>query len=110
MRNRHFEIATNHIEQAKDEMTKCSDTIYNTLMKFQELSLSQELSEELTNALAALQMQDIVTQRLDKLKEFIQRVDEEITLPEDERYLDAFAWENEVDQSDIDALFNDHKG
>lgn len=110
MRNEHFQIATNHLQQARDEITECANTIYETLMQLQQTDLPQTSKELVMEALASLQMQDIITQRMDKLSDFLQRVDKEITLPDDEGYLEAFAWENEVDQSDIDAMFNDYKG
>lgn len=108
--NKHFRIAAEHIALAKEEIGKCADTVYNNLQEL-FLTCQDEKSKDLiTQALAALQFQDIITQRLDKLDSFLQMVDKQTHLMEDKRFLDEFAWENEVDQNDIDQMFNNYKG
>ncbi len=108
--NEQIEIASNHLLMAKEEITECADKIYENLQKLAQ-SCQDEASHSLVmDTLAALQFQDIVTQRLDKLKDFLSVVDKSANFEEDRSYLEAFAWENEVDQNDIDQMFNDYKG
>ena len=110
VRNRQIEIAINHLELAKEELNRCADTVYNSLQTVENKIADEHLHEILTKALASLQMQDIISQRIERLKKFLAIVDENVSLPTDETYLKEFAWEKEVDQNDIDQMFNEYKG
>ncbi|BCD61844.1 hypothetical protein NitYY0826_C0707 [Nitratiruptor sp. YY08-26] len=110
LNNEQIAIAINHINLAKDEITECANTLYATLEMLEKQCDNHEMKENIIKAIATLQIQDIVTQRLTKLEDFMQRIDTVISLPQDNAYLEEFAWENEVDQNDIDAMFNERKG
>jgi len=105
--NEHFQIATSHLRTAKAEIAKCADEVYKKLMLLKEDSLNPQL---LQDALSALQFQDIVTQRLSKVEEFLDLLDENLIIESEREYLEAFKWENEVDQKDIDRLFETTQG
>ncbi|NPA03487.1 MAG: hypothetical protein GXO61_01360 [Epsilonproteobacteria bacterium] len=101
-KNEHFKIATNHLRIAKEEISKCADEVYEKL----SLLKGEVANEEaLQYALSALQFQDIVTQRLSKVEEFLNHLDEKVLIESDRKYLEQFEWRNEVDQKDIDRLF-----
>lgn len=110
IQNNQIAIALNHLELMQKELETCTNTLYSALQTLEQNITDEALHETLTNALASLQMQDIITQRIAKLKEFLAIVDANVSLPLDESYLNEFAWENEVNQDDIDALFNEYKG
>ena len=109
--NKQIEIAINHLELARKEITECANGVYKALETLEkDFTTNEEILDTITHAMVLLQMQDIVTQRLEKLKDFFLRIDAKIDLPEDSEYLKDFAWENEVDQTDVDTLFNQNKG
>ncbi len=110
LRNDHLAIAHNHLDLSAQELGACADTLYETLTTLEEELQESELKDRVLHALAALQMQDIITQRLRKVQDFLALLDNEVTLPADEAYLEEFAWENEVNQDDIDAMFSEYKG
>ena len=110
IQNEQIAIALNHLDLAKDELETCANTLYSSLQSLEQNITDEALHETLTNALASLQMQDIITQRIEKLKDFLTILDANVSLPLDESYLNEFAWENEVNQDDIDAMFNEYKG
>ncbi|WP_201335411.1 MULTISPECIES: hypothetical protein [unclassified Nitratiruptor] len=68
------------------------------------------MHEKINETIAVLQLEDIIVQRLKKVSDFLTMIDENIELEKDKRFLDEFAWEKEVDQSDIDRMFNEYKG
>ncbi len=103
--NEQMAIASKHIRLAREELAECANSIYKALETLHTNCDNSELKEIIFEAMAALQMQDIITQRLVKLEDFIQRIDSVVSLPLDSVYLEEFAWENEVSQDDIDAMF-----
>ncbi|NPA64412.1 MAG: hypothetical protein GXO16_05495 [Epsilonproteobacteria bacterium] len=110
MKNESIAIAINHLDLAKSEITECATSIYKKIESILQSVSEESIARELSQALAALQTQDIVTQRLEKLKEFFQLLDERIDFAPSKEYLEEFAWENEVDQDDIDAMIDGYKG
>jgi len=104
MKNRSLEIAVEHLHLSKEELSSCAADISSKIEKLMENS--PQLSNELLAILSALQLQDIITQRLDKIEAFLQLLDGKVDFSASKEYLDEFAWENEVDQDDIDAMFN----
>ncbi|BCD68405.1 hypothetical protein [Nitratiruptor sp. YY09-18] len=107
--NKNLEIAATHLRTSKEELNQCANTIFATLQKLENIA-DEKTKNEILDAVAALQMQDIITQRLDKVASFLAMIDKEVALQSDSQFLDQFAWENEVDQDDVDALFNEYKG
>ncbi len=108
--NKQIAIAINHLNLAQTELTECSDMLYTALQTIEQNVENPSLHNTVIQALASLQMQDIISQRIDKLKEFLSIIDQNISLPIDEAYLKKFAWEREVDQADVDALFTHQEG
>ncbi len=108
--NEQLAIAHNHLQLGAEELSSCADKLYETLSFLEEHTDNEEDKNRIIEALAALQMQDIITQRLAKVRDFLASLDKEVTLPTDEGFLREFAWENEVDQNDIDAMFEEYKG
>ena len=108
--NKQIAIAINHLNLAKEELAQCSDQLYKTLQTLGQKIEDSSSHTTILEALASLQMQDIISQRLEKLKEFLSIIDKNISLPVDEAYLDKFAWEREVNQDEVDAMFNNTKG
>ncbi len=104
MKNRSLEIAIQHLHLSKEELGKCATEISHKIESLMERS--PELSSDLLETLSALQMQDIITQRLTKIEEFLQLLDQKVDFSASADYLEEFAWENEVDQDDIDAMFS----
>jgi len=109
-RNESIQIASNHLTLAKQEIEECANLVYDKLQQLLSRCQDEESHKMLSEAMAALQFQDILTQRLDKLNDFLGVVDQRADFGTEKRYLDEFAWENEVDQSDIDQMFNEYKG
>ncbi|MRI83741.1 MAG: hypothetical protein C6I00_04900 [Nitratiruptor sp.] len=106
MRNEAFQIAINHLQNAREELGSCAQTVSENIETLlQRIPKEQQEHEILFQALTALQMQDIITQRLEKLKAFVQLLDKHLTFESSDTFLHEFAWENEVDQNDIDAMF-----
>ncbi len=104
-KNEDIKIASNHLQLARQEIEECSDGVYETLQKVGEnLPAAQE---KIVEALTFLQFQDIITQRLKKVEEFLQIIDKSVDLKSSQEFLEEFAWENEVDQEDIDKMFNE---
>lgn len=108
--NKQIAIAINHINLAKEELMQCSEQLYKTLQTVGQKIDDSSSHTTILEALASLQMQDIISQRLEKLKEFLSIIDKNISLPLDETYLEKFAWEREVEQNEVDAMFSSHKG
>jgi DNA polymerase I-like protein with 3'-5' exonuclease and polymerase domains len=104
MNNKSLEIAVEHLRLSKEELSHCSTDISSRIEKL--IENAPELSEELISILSALQLQDIITQRLDKIEDFLRLLDGKVDFSASKEYLEEFAWENEVDQDDIDAMFN----
>jgi len=110
IQNEQIAIALNHLNLANEELQMCSNTLYTTLQNLEKEISNPILHEMLIKAITSLQMQDIITQRIEKLKSFLKALDEKISLSTDKSYLEEFAWENEVEQDDIDSMFNEYKG
>ena len=104
MKNESLQIAVNHLRLSKDELSQCAGHISEKLEQL--MQSTPELAGELIAILSDLQLQDIITQRLDKIEAFLQLLDEKVDMSTSKEFLDEFAWENEVDQDDIDAMFN----
>jgi len=110
MQNKALKIAQHHLDLSYEEITDCANKVYEKINDVISKSDNQEVKETLLEALTLLQTQDIVTQRIMKLKDFLQLLDRHINLEASEEYLDEFAWENEVKQEDIDAMISQFKG
>ncbi len=108
--NKSIQIASNHLSLAKKEIQECANQIYERLQQLLNRCQDEESQHLLSDAMATLQFQDILTQRLNKLNDFLGVVDQQAQFGTNQRYLEEFAWENEVDQSDIDQMFNAYKG
>ncbi len=108
--NEPIRIASNHLNLAKQEIEECANLLYDKLQQLLSRCQDKESHQLLGEAMAALQFQDILTQRLKKLDDFLGVVDQQAQFGTNKRYLEEFAWENEVDQSDIDQMFNEYKG
>ncbi len=115
IKNKCIEIAINHIHKAHDELKECS----SELSRYLEAILAaihegREVKKSVVfDALAVLQLEDIITQRIGKIEEFLFYLDKEVDVKDLEfepKYLEDFAWENEVDQEDIDRMFDENKG
>ena len=109
--NKEIEIASNHLHTAQKEIQKCAKTVYDVLEKLEKLHHDDEAYIDLlTKAMSALQFQDIVHQRLMKVDKFLQTIDPQIDIHLQNQFIKEFAWENEVNQQDVDSLFNTQKG
>ncbi len=108
-RNESIQIASHHLLTAKQEVTECADQVYEKLQQLLSLCQDEQSHKLLTQAMAALQFQDILTQRLDRLSHFLEIIDQRAEFGADKKYLEEFAWENEVEQSDIDEMFDEYK-
>lgn len=109
MKNEAIAIASHHIELSERELLECSQRLYQ-LLETMESKGQEDLERSIHEALATLQMQDIISQRLRKIKEFLTLLDTQVELELPPQYLEEFAWENEVDQEDVDSMFNKVKG
>ena len=112
MKNKSLEIAVNHLSLAKSELDKCAQELYRKLEQLSQLVHAGEPIDHqiLIDAISTLQLQDIISQRLDKVSDFLQLVDNKVDMQASQSYLDEFAWEKEVNQDEIDSMFNDYKG
>jgi len=108
-KNRDLEIATTHLRTSKEELGQCAERLFGILQELEE-QIDERLKDRIVDAIATLQMQDIITQRLDKVAAFLTKIDDEVILRSSSDFSESFAWENEVDQDDVDALFNQYKG
>ncbi len=109
-RNEHIKIATNHLELAKEEASQCAQSLFEKLEKLQNMDDEASQQQLISQMMATLQLQDIITQRLDKIEQFLTTLDKDVDIERNSSFLDDFAWENEVDQDDIDQMFNEYKG
>ena len=102
-------IADNHLKQARDEISEAAQTIYNELENLERLSSDcsnyEKIVVSIEKAMAALQFQDIVRQRLEKIEDFLHKIDTQVSINLPKSYLEEFRWENEVSQDDIDQFF-----
>lgn len=108
-KNRDFEIAYNHLQLSIEESensTKEVLEILNSLLK--EKNRDEKLVKNLENAIEKLQFQDIFAQRLKKVQNFLKEIDKKIDSKKDENKLNEFAWENEVDQNDVDDILKSY--
>ncbi|MRJ01886.1 MAG: hypothetical protein GXO19_06550 [Epsilonproteobacteria bacterium] len=107
MRNEALRIAVNHLQLASTELGECAQKVSKELEEGIGISERGEAIDvqTLLDALTALQMQDIVTQRLQKVQDFLKLLDQHLLIKSSEEFLDRFAWENEVNQEEIDRLF-----
>ncbi len=110
MQNEALKIAKHHLDLSYEEITECANKVYEKIDYAISKSDNHDVKETLLEALALLQAQDIVTQRITKLKDFLQLLDRHVNLEASQEYLEEFAWENEVDQNDIDAMISQYKG
>ncbi len=108
--NQNIAIASHHIDESLQELDTCATKIFTALSQLEQTCNDSESLASIQDALAILQMQDIITQRLKKIQDFLILLDKKVTVESDEQFLEEFAWENEVDQSDVDALFENYKG
>ena len=109
-KNQNIAIASNHIDLSLQELDNCATKLFSTLTQLEKNCNDTQYHSTLQEAIAILQMQDIITQRLKKIQDFLTTVDKSVTIDSDERFLQEFAWENEVDQADVDAMFENFKG
>ena len=109
--NKEIQIASNHLHLAQKEIQNCAKIVYDALEKLEQLYSNDATSIDLiTKAMTALQFQDIVHQRLMKVDKFLQTIDPHINIKLQHQFIEEFAWENEVNQEDVDSLFNTQKG
>ncbi|BAF69719.1 hypothetical protein [Nitratiruptor sp. SB155-2] len=108
--NEHIKIAVHHLDLASQEVAECSNSVLQTLQQLQRQIQDPVLHEKINEAIAVLQLEDIIVQRLKKVSDFLTMIDDNIELEKDKKFLDEFAWENEVNQDDIDKMFNEYKG
>lgn len=108
--NEQLAIAYTHLQKSEKELSECADQLFDFLSSLEKQTTDAQQKDRIAHALAKLQIQDIITQRLTKVQNFLISLDKEITLPTDDNFLREFAWEKEVDQNDIDSMFENYKG
>ena len=100
-----IQIAINHLHQARKELQECSTHISQTLEELLKKEKGEE-KEEVLQTLSTLQLEDIITQRLQKIEDFLLHLDKEDLSKLTKEYLEQFAWENEMEQDSIDKMFS----
>ncbi len=118
-KNKDYEIAYKHLEKSRIESEEATKNILNYINESLELlkqleslqtndSLIKELRENLEKSLVSFQFQDIISQRLKKVEEFLLQADKTHGPVIAGKELKEFAWENEVEQEHIDDILKSY--
>ncbi|WP_281951184.1 hypothetical protein [Nitrosophilus kaiyonis] len=110
-KNEDFKIAYDHLQLSIDESEKNTKKILEILY-----SMSKDINEgnfkdlenKIVKATELLQFQDIISQRLKKVQNFLKEIDSLIDSQIDKEKLSDFAWENEVEQNDVDDILKSY--
>ncbi len=108
--NEHIRIALFHLDEAIKELNELSSTLMETLQELLQKEQDPQTHEKILETISKLQLEDIIVQRIRRVEDFLKMVDDNVVLEADKKFLDEFAWENEVDQEDIDKMLQEYKG
>ena len=115
-KNKDFEIAYNHLDKSIHDSQNATqnilDLINQTLTLLKDSNIDDKITEKLTQnlekSIESLQFQDIMAQRLTKVKKFLINADKIIDKHSQIVDLNKFAWDKEIEQSDVDDILKSH--
>ncbi len=109
-KNEHIDIALYHLDEATKELNELTSSVMELLQELLQKVQDPKMHEKILETIAKLQLEDIIVQRIRRVEDFLKMVDKNVMLEADKNFLEEFAWENEVDQNDIDKMLQEYKG